>query len=345
MLLLSTLGLRRFFTAYLIFNKKNNIVPKAKLHSEEYFGEQRNFWWNQDFIELMGKRLELQKAKTILDVGCGVGHWGRVMHKVLSPDSTIIGIDQEEKWIAQARLIAEQKKPNTANLQYQVASAESIPFEENLFDLVTCQTLLIHVPDPELVIREMIRVLRPGGTMLFVEPNNQAAAMIRGSHELHQDVESRLKIIKLQMVCEAGKSNLGLGFNSIGDKVPLFLKELGVKNIQVHQTDRSFFIIPPYETEDQRAMVEQAKDWAQKNFWIWDLEETRKYFLAGGGDEDEFNLLWSEVTKANQKLLEAIDKEEYCTAGGCVTYLISGHKAEEIEPLGLDSSIISPNVE
>ena len=47
-------------------------------HSAEYFGDTRDYWWNADFLELMGKRLSLDRARDVLDVGCGVGHWGRL---------------------------------------------------------------------------------------------------------------------------------------------------------------------------------------------------------------------------------------------------------------------------
>lgn len=301
------------------FNKTAQFMPKVKLHSEEYFGDQRNFWWNQDFMELMAQRLQLQNVKMGLDVGCGVGHWGRTIYKLLDDDATLMGIDQEEKWIRQAQEIAKKKPYDESKLTYQVATAEQLPFDDNLFDLVTCQTVLIHVKEPKLVIAEMLRVLKPGGTILLVEPNNQATAMVRGSHKLEQTIESRLNIIKFQMICEKGKETLGLGFNSIGDMVPLFLYELGIHKVKIYQTDKAFAVMPPYATPAEQVMVEQTKDWAQRNFWIWDQEDTHKYFIAGGGSEEEFIQLWDEVIEINKKLLSSIDEGQYCTAGGCIT--------------------------
>jgi cyclopropane fatty-acyl-phospholipid synthase-like methyltransferase len=43
-------------------------------HSAEYFGETRDYWWNLDFLELMGRRLSLDRVQDVLDVGCGIGH-------------------------------------------------------------------------------------------------------------------------------------------------------------------------------------------------------------------------------------------------------------------------------
>src|SRR5215471_21826965 len=47
-------------------------------HSAEYFGDTRDYWWNLDFLELIGKRLSFDHVQDVLDVGSGVGHWGQL---------------------------------------------------------------------------------------------------------------------------------------------------------------------------------------------------------------------------------------------------------------------------
>ncbi len=56
-----------------------NVLKGAPEHSAEYFGETRDHWWHDDFIEMIAKRWRLESVRSILDVGCGVGHWGRVL--------------------------------------------------------------------------------------------------------------------------------------------------------------------------------------------------------------------------------------------------------------------------
>lgn len=51
-------------------------TTNQKPHSARYFGATRNFWWHEDFIRLLGARWDLPKAACVLDVGCGIGHWG-----------------------------------------------------------------------------------------------------------------------------------------------------------------------------------------------------------------------------------------------------------------------------
>ena len=146
-----------------------------KPHSADYFGETRDFWWNRDFLELMSVRWDLAKVKKALDVGCGIGHWGRCLAPFLPSDCVLTGIDRESRWIEEAR----KRSAGIENISvlFQQSEAERLPFLDNSFDLVTCQTVLIHMKDPVAVIREMRRVLVPGGLLVIVEPNNIATSI------------------------------------------------------------------------------------------------------------------------------------------------------------------------
>lgn len=52
-------------------------------HSAEHFGDTRDYWWNRDFLQLMAKRWKLGTVRNVLDVGCGVGHWGMLLASVM----------------------------------------------------------------------------------------------------------------------------------------------------------------------------------------------------------------------------------------------------------------------
>ncbi len=56
-------------------------------HSAEYFGDARDHWWNRDFLQLVARRWRFDEVRDVLDVGCGVGHWGMLLAAVL-PEST-----------------------------------------------------------------------------------------------------------------------------------------------------------------------------------------------------------------------------------------------------------------
>jgi SAM-dependent methyltransferase len=90
----------------------------------------------------------------VLDLGCGVGH----SFRELEPRESV-GVDVDEAALAgQAR-------------ETHVADMRSLPFADREFQSVLAVQSLEHVPDPERVLAEVVRVLVPGGRAIFVTPN------------------------------------------------------------------------------------------------------------------------------------------------------------------------------
>src|SRR5690349_10848226 len=124
-------------------------------HSAQFLqSAARDHWWNLDHIELWARRVGLDDVGSVLDVGCGVGHWGRLLANVLPPAATLVGIDREPRWVEEAAERAAEAGLDD-RFSYRLGSAEELSFEDESFDLVTCQTVLIHVADARQVIREM----------------------------------------------------------------------------------------------------------------------------------------------------------------------------------------------
>jgi ubiquinone/menaquinone biosynthesis C-methylase UbiE len=80
----------------------------------------------------------------------------------LSDETTLYGLDPEETWVEGARERA-VSLGQADRSEFRVGCAESLPWPDDSLDMVTCQTLLIHAASVESAVREMIRVLRPGG--------------------------------------------------------------------------------------------------------------------------------------------------------------------------------------
>ena len=301
---------------------ENDQTQKKKLHSEEYFGEQRNFWWNPDFIRLMAERWELTNVKLMLDVGCGVGHWGRLLAPHLSADAEIIGIDQEQKWVekSQDARIARKAK-------YLVGNAYKLPFENNSFDMVTCQTVLMHLQNPQEAIQEFIRVLKPGGLLAVAEPNNGIQQLVRSNLDSNLSLDQRLMQIKFQMICDQGKINSGEGDNSIGDLLPGYFSESNLININVYCSDKAAALYPNYSLPEQKPLVDDFLSRVEKDFGWWDKSDSKKYYLAGGGNEIDFEKIWTESKNLSVETAAAIKENRYHCGGGQIVYLISGIKA------------------
>ena len=296
-----------------------------KSHSAEHFGDTRDYWWNLDFLQLIGERLSFDRVRDFLDVGCGVGHWGQLLANVIPSSARVQGVDREPLWVEKAAERA-AARGLSGRFNYQVAVAENLPFADASFDLVTCQTVLIHLPDPGPAIDEMVRVARPGGVILAAEPNNVARALTFDSASFHDGVDEILARVRLQLICERGKAALGEGNNSIGDLVPGFFAERGLVNVCVFLNDKASVLLPPYDSPEQRATLEERSDFKHRGFWIWSPEDTRRYFLAGGGLEADFDALWLVALGSGDKFDRAIADRTYAGAGAAISYLVAGRK-------------------
>jgi ubiquinone/menaquinone biosynthesis C-methylase UbiE len=103
---------------------------------------------------------ELTAGMRLLDVGCGPGSITRGLAARLAPGE-VIGVDLSEETLVSARADAAER--GLQNLRYQVASVYELPFADGSFDAVFAHQVLQHLREPAAAIREMLRVLRPGG--------------------------------------------------------------------------------------------------------------------------------------------------------------------------------------
>lgn len=304
---------------------EKNIHINNQPHSAEYFDEARSFWWNSDFIDLMATRLKLTEFQNILDIGCGLGHWGQVLAPVLCKKAKVIGVDREHEWVSTAnRLVTEGHIDK--RFSFIQGDVMSLPFKDESFDFVTGQTVLIHLKDPVIALKEIKRVLKPGGLLLSSEPNNLANATVSNNVIDKLSIDDRMIRIKNNLRVQKGKEVLGEGFNSLGDLVPGQMASIGFKNITVHQSDKSFSLIPPYSTEREQAVIKTKRDWVDREFTGWHRDDLKRYFLAGGGSEEEYDEYVKLMIHDTKSELDAIDKKTFHSAGGNVCYLISGYK-------------------
>lgn len=124
--------------------------------------------------------LPMLQGKNILDVGCGLG---TLTIKIASvkPDALVHGIDLLDSIIEQCRFNA--KIEGVTNTKFVAASAYELPFEEEFFDMVTCFFMLHHLDDIPRALKDIKRVLKPGGEVFAVEPIDHFHDVQRNSED------------------------------------------------------------------------------------------------------------------------------------------------------------------
>ncbi|MCB1519149.1 MAG: class I SAM-dependent methyltransferase [Hyphomicrobiaceae bacterium] len=102
-------------------------------------------------------------GKRLLDVGCGDGVFSV---RLAQAGADVTGLDLDPRGLAAAR-----RRATEAGLTIVLAEgdAQSLPFADGAFDIVVAVTVLCFVPAPERAVREMARVLRPGGRLVIGE--------------------------------------------------------------------------------------------------------------------------------------------------------------------------------
>ncbi|MDG1773106.1 MAG: class I SAM-dependent methyltransferase [Oceanicoccus sp.] len=110
------------------------------------------------------KYLPLQSGETILDLGCGEGR--HVISAYLQQDVTSIGVDLSVNDLRTTREKFQPFfEPNNTNKSFGLSAANALqlPFADNTFDKVICSEVLEHIPDFAGALKEIERVLKPGG--------------------------------------------------------------------------------------------------------------------------------------------------------------------------------------
>lgn len=301
---------------------------QSQPHSADHFGPQRDFWWHRDFLDLMATRWRLREAASLADIGCGQGHWSRLLYPYLRPPARLTGVDREPQWVTEAEQNFRRAFPHAALEQFKfiAGDATTIPLPDNSFDVVTCQTVLMHLARPLDALREMLRILRPGGLLICTEPNNLWNYLSFTSLTAATPVESLVRQFEFWLRYHRGKVKLGQGDHTIGDLLPGYFAQAGLTEILVHQSDRAGALFPPYETPAQRTLLEQEQQWQASATGPWDRDELRRCVLAGGGTEELFERGFNELTEKFAAEQQAIAAGKFHAAGGSLCYLVSGRK-------------------
>ncbi len=110
-----------------------------------------------EWAEPLCRAADLKPGDDVLDIACGTGATTRRAREIVGTAGTVTGLDRNEGMLRVARSRA-------PDIRWIEARAEALPLSDDAFDTVLCQFGLMFFDDRAAALREMMRVLRPGGT-------------------------------------------------------------------------------------------------------------------------------------------------------------------------------------
>jgi ubiquinone/menaquinone biosynthesis C-methylase UbiE len=134
--------------------------------------------WRESFLGALTERIEEDVifrltgdlgGKSLLDLGCGDGAYSIA---AFQRGARVSGVDISDAMLESARRRA---TACDASVEWHRASAESLPFGSGKFDIILAVTILCFIKDPLQVVREISRVLRPGGSFIIGELGKYSA--------------------------------------------------------------------------------------------------------------------------------------------------------------------------
>jgi demethylmenaquinone methyltransferase/2-methoxy-6-polyprenyl-1,4-benzoquinol methylase len=137
--------------------------------------------WRRALVHAIAPR----PGERVLDVATGTG---LVAFELARRGPEVVGIDQSEEMLAVARAALERRPSYAHRVRFIRGEAEALPFDDREFDAVTFTYLLRYVDDREATMRELARVLKPGGRIGMVEFGVPRAAALQAAWKLHTRV-------------------------------------------------------------------------------------------------------------------------------------------------------------
>ncbi len=171
----------------------------------------------------VARLVELGATGRMLDIGTGPGQIPELVCEAI-PSARVLGIDLAQTMIDLAQKRREAS-PHRERLEFRKCDAKGLPFEDASFDTVLSNTIIHHIADPRLVLREAMRVLKPGGALLIRD-------LFRPANEL----ETR-ELVKLHAAdCNAIQRELfraSLCAALTPDEMRAMVEEVGMPGVEV----------------------------------------------------------------------------------------------------------------
>lgn len=201
-----------------------------------YLKNTRDLYYNVDYVRFLVNTVwKITKPVHIVDFGCGYGYLGLLLMPLLPKGSKYTGIDSGETLLAEARELFRLLPYETEFLEGDATEIEL----NDTYDIAICHAFLLHMSLPKTMLQKMMHSVKSGGKIICFEPH-----WISNMSSYFLDGENQSEIIRLgtlQKLFENDTQRSGRDGN-IGMKIPMYLSELGVENIECRVSDKVNFL-------------------------------------------------------------------------------------------------------
>jgi ubiquinone/menaquinone biosynthesis C-methylase UbiE len=136
--------------------------------SVEFFDTLEQTDWNRSLQRTLIHWLGPRETYDVLDAGCGAG---RFATHLAQRSRTVVALDSSPLMVERAKRSAADY--GLTNMQCVVGNIRALPFADGTFDLVTCLDVLFMFDDPADGLRELVRVAKPGGQVVILNPSDK----------------------------------------------------------------------------------------------------------------------------------------------------------------------------
>jgi ubiquinone/menaquinone biosynthesis C-methylase UbiE len=259
-------------------NKTGQVSRSAAETYEEFFVPALFIEWPERVLDAA----RVKSGDRVLDVACGTGVLTRAASKRVDTKGSVIGLDINDGMLA----VAEKEAPQ---IKWKQGRAESLPFEDASFDAVVSQFGLMFFEDRSAAIREMSRVLSPGGHL---------AVAVWDTLENTPGYASMTALLKRLFGTETAEALYApYSLGNTKDLHPLF-NDLNLQNVQIN-------------TYDGTARFESIKSWV--------FTDIKGWTLSNSIDESQYQLLLAEAEKELQQYVMSDGTVEFRSPAHIVT--------------------------